>query len=327
MANEKAPRRFRLFGPKPSKAEAIADEPAVDEAGSVEEADRAEDEPVERRKFSLFRKNDEPAEPAAEAESIVRQDRSEPDSTELAASHAGAKPTAVEAEPRQPDPGRKRLFGGLFTKQPTALDSEAAVASIDPPPVEVPVPAAQENEESTVEDERSTIGGSLFGFLRRDAGNGNAEAEKTKLGNSLDSDASASGAGAVAKQERELGWYVVTETKTPFYAIGPGQPLPPEKVLDRGSMLTVTKGGWGWCNVRLGSGELGVVATKSMRPATVAEISRKNQGSATASRSSGSRSLFNILGRGPAPKPELPSSSGSEPIRNFGLLPPIDSTE
>ena len=89
---------------------------------------------------------------------------------------------------------------------------------------------------------------------------GFAKAEKTKLGKSIESEPADASSVVAKKSNSDEGWFVITEAKTPFYAIGPGQPLPPEKTLDRGSMLTVTKGGWGWSNVKLGTGELGVVS-------------------------------------------------------------------
>ncbi|MFT5412901.1 MAG: hypothetical protein ACI9NC_005653 [Verrucomicrobiales bacterium] len=216
-----------------------------------------------------------------------------------------AKPEVEETE----DDQRKSFLGSLFTK-----DS----ADKEPPAVETAI----------VKEEKPKEGGVLFGFFRGDSSEKFAKAEKTKLGKSLEITPKPS-TGVVASKKSsagELGWYVVTDSEAPFYAVGPGQPMPPEKILDRGSMLTVTKGGWGWCNVKLGSGELGVISSKVMRPASIAEISRHMSPVATASKSRGARKFFNILSRGPAPVLTLPSASAA-PIRNFGLLPSISPSD
>jgi len=265
------------------------------EEKSAEIADKAKVEPQtddgsdkQGRRRLLFGRNRDKAEPIEPSPEIEKN---------VAEGETPEKIVEAEAEPAAEKKVKRRLFARSLSEN---------------------------NDAPEIAEKPKKKSGRLFGF----GGDGSkdfAKADRTKLGNSVESDASSV---TVVKKKTsaagELGWYVVTEADVPFYAVGPGQPMPPEKMLDRGSMLTVTKGGWGWCNVRLGSGELGVVSSKVMRPATVAEISRHNGGSMTASRSRGNSRLFNILSRGPAPKLELPtSSSESEPIRNFGLLPPV----
>ena len=293
------------------------------------ETPRSEDEPTLRR-FSPFRRDRDKSEeeqPVISKTQPVEQDEKKTAAvTELAP--AKGEPEG-EAKPEPKDDGGRGLFGRFSRGRSDDVAKKEAQPAEQPTAQEERVAVADDDDEAKIEPSGR---GAVFGWFRRDSKEF-AKAEKTKLGKSVESTAAASESKPVAKKRSSagaLGWYVVTEARTPFYAIGPGQPLPPEKMLDRGSMLTVTKGGWGWCNVKLGSGELGVVSSKAMRPATVAEIRRHSNGSATASRSRGSRSLFNILSRGSAPKLDLPTRSASEshaPIRNFGLLPPVSSDQ
>ena len=233
------------------------------------------------------------------------------------------------------EPGRERLLGRLFAKKAAPDEQEAEREEADPAADVEPEPATEPEETVPSPDEKLAEQPAgerrrLFGWFRKPDAETLTKADKTKLGKTIESEPAKPSKGLLAKKSSEseaLGWYVITEADTPFYAIGPGQPMPPEKILDRGSMLTVTKGGWGWCNVKLDSGDLGVISSKAMRPATVAEVSRHTRGMATASKSRPSRSLFNFLGRGPAPTLDLPESSGQEPIRNFGLLPPAEPGE
>lgn len=302
------PPRWRLFSRSQNPA------PAETKNEAEELAREKQAEQTERKsRFRLFGRdkvanNDQPAE-----ELPVEKPAQTPDSAAL---------MPLREQPAE-STGRKRLLGGLFRKNTQAAQTDANQtepddkwASQDPLN---PGPAREKKP-----------GSSLFGIFRKNDSKEFAQAEKTKLGKSVENEAAAPATGPLAKMSSktgELGWYVVTDAKVPFYAVGPGQPLPPERLLDRGSMLTVTKGGWGWSNVKLGTGELGVVSTQAMRPATVAEVSRHTQPFATAGKSRGSRSFFNILSRGRAPAPELPTNSGSGPIRNFGLLPPVDPAE
>jgi hypothetical protein len=122
---------------------------------------------------------------------------------------------------------------------------------------------------------------------------------------------------------RDLGTgekYVVSVTGTPFYSIGPSQPLPPDQILNEGYMVTMRKAGWGWSDIELPGGRMGVVATKNLRKATAAETG----GQYAARRSdSPTRGLFKVIDFNPAPEPELPSDAGGLPL-GVGLLPPLD---
>lgn len=292
------PRMFKRDKDKPMPEE------SKEETVTEEKSD-----PGKLKRFSPFGRDKEKAQKPETAPAVVAPAEQPPKKSEAKPEIVDATSENLEQEDK-PDTkeGRKRRLRGMFAKDSSTKKTEKA------------------EEPAESEDEKSQ-GGSMFGIFRKDSTKEFARAEKTKLGKSLDSPAPASSTPVPKKTSvnaGELGWYVVTETKAPFYAVGPGQPMPPEKMLDRGSMLTVTKGGWGWCNVKLGSGELGVVSSKAMRPATVAEVSRHTSGRATASSSRGSRSLFNILSRGPAPKLDLPKRGSQAPIRNFGLLPPVD---
>ena len=333
-------RRLRLFGrkkaereqalepvPEPATTAVVEVAPTKEEAATSIEAEEVEllatspevevPEEEPRKRFSLFRRHRD----KDEAVKVEIAEASDEQEAEPAGELKAGDPTPAAEELTPPVKKRKRLLGGLFTKDKT----EKVAPEEEMPPEEMSEPQPAVGEASVVEEAPAAEqkqGGSLFGFFKKGKADELATAEKTKLGNSVESKP-----GLITKNPGagELGLYVVTESEVPFYAIGPGQPLPPEKLLDRGSRLTVTKGGWGWSNVRLGSGELGVISSKAMRPATVAEIARHNHPVSTASKSRGSRRLFNILSRGPAPKPDLPTDSGSGPIRNFGLLPPVSS--
>lgn len=121
---------------------------------------------------------------------------------------------------------------------------------------------------------------------------------------------------------RDLGTgekYIVTVSGTPFYSIGPSQPLPPDEILDKGKVVTMRKSGWGWSDIELPGGQMGVVATKNLRKATPTET-----GGSWASRRTGgsTRGLFKVLDFNPAPEPELPTDAGAVPL-GAGLLPPL----
>lgn len=313
-SEEKAPRK-RLFG-RGSKKEKVKKEEATPEP-KVEKKKSSESK-SRKRLFKREKKSEKKTESKPVEKAKPKDDDDERRGVFKRISPFGKKDKpSAEEKPKVADVapekkaseegGKKRLLGGLFAKG----DVEKS-----------------EPKKEAKRDKKDGEGSSkMLGFFRNKSDSKEfAKVDKTKLGKTVDAKPAG---GALTKKSSTtgaLGWYVVTDPTAPFYAVGPGQPMPPEKILDRGSMLTVTKGGWGWCNVKLGSGELGVVASGAMRPATLAEVSRHTRPVATASRSRGSRKLFNILGRGTA-ELDLPTSRGDGPIRNFGLLPPIDSSE
>ena len=334
----KSRKRFSLFNsfrrdekeqPTEAADSGEADQPELEptelaaEVTSEPEEKPEATEPRSRKRLFSWRSNRESTPAPEESNENTEEEAS-------AAANVAEKADEPAVEEKQE---RKRLFSWRSKRDsPPALEEAEETKEEE---TSVATNVAEKTDQPAVEDAtpEKKSGGSLFGIFRRGDSKGLEKAEKTKLGKSIENvpDSKSEAGGILAKKKSgstgALGWYVITEEEVPFYAIGPGQPLPPEKMLDRGSMLTVTKGGWGWCNVKLSSGELGVVSSKAMRPATVAEISRNQGSGSTASRSRGSRRLFNILSRGPAPKPALPTSDDSAPIRNFGLLPSIDSTE
>lgn len=117
--------------------------------------------------------------------------------------------------------------------------------------------------------------------------------------------------------------YVITLADTSFFVIGPNQPLPPDEILGEGMLVTMRKRGWGWSDIELADGKMGVVTSKALRKATA-----KEQGLhyASSGRGGDTPGLWKVFGYNKAPEPELPSDSGGIPL-GLSLLPALDSDE
>lgn len=114
--------------------------------------------------------------------------------------------------------------------------------------------------------------------------------------------------------------YVITAAETPFFTLSPIQPFPPDEILSKGTVVTVRKLGWGWSDIELPGGQMGMVDSKLLRKATARDLG----GSYASRRSGGSRSVWRVFHK--APEPELPSDAGGIPL-GLGLLPPLDADE
>ncbi len=126
---------------------------------------------------------------------------------------------------------------------------------------------------------------------------------------------------------RDLGIgqkYVVTIEGTPFYSIGPTQPLPPDEILKEGSVVTMRKAGWGWSDIELPGGEMGVVSSRNLRKATSADLGVRYAGGGSSGRRGSIWSSFRSSA--PVPEPELPTEPTGLPL-GAGLLPPLNPNE
>ncbi len=254
--------------------------------------------------FGLFGKGRDKSEPEATSDTLaaVGEDAVGDQHSEAAAVEGAGVEELVVAEPvPQASKGRRRLLPGLFGKK----EKRGEVAEIVPPAPE-PEPGelvadADDVEVQVSEDmpKRGLFG--LFGRGKKGRGDGGAPLPHKDIGRG-------------AK-------YVVTQERTPFFAIGPAQPLPPEAILPMGAVVTMRTSGWGWSDVTLGDGQMGVISSKNLRRASAGEA-----GGSYASRRRSSRGLWKVLDFNPKHEPDLPSGSGGMQL-GAGLLPSLDGDD
>ena len=226
---------------------------------------------------------------------------------------ATIQPIAETAAPPAEKSKRSRWlkipFVGGRDEEPQDSEPENAVATpVKPKPLATPrrkeiaaeAPAPEENDDENDDEKRG-----LFGRIK-------------SIGSKDDEPKH-----ATAPPSRDIGTgdkYIVSVDGTPFYSIGPSQPLPPDEILSSGNVVTMRTAGWGWSDIELPGGRIGVVASKNLRKATPADV-----GGSYASRrgSRDQRGIWRVFNYDPTPEPELPSDSGGIPL-GAGLLPPLD---
>ena len=62
-------------------------------------------------------------------------------------------------------------------------------------------------------------------------------------------------------------FYAVSASSTPFFRYGPQQGGGPDQSLERDTLVTVIRPSFGYCKVKLSSGEAGYVASDDIKPA------------------------------------------------------------
>lgn len=76
-------------------------------------------------------------------------------------------------------------------------------------------------------------------------------------------------AGSTAPDDRT---FVITKDDSPFFSFGPQQATPPDAYLSTGTVVTLTGKNWGWANVQLPDGRVGMVDRSALRPALVSDL-------------------------------------------------------
>ena len=71
-------------------------------------------------------------------------------------------------------------------------------------------------------------------------------------------------------------FYAVTAESTSFYRYGPQQGNGPDKKLDKGTLMTLIRPSFGYCKVKLTSGEQGFVASEDVGVASASLIAATN---------------------------------------------------
>ena len=130
--------------------------------------------------------------------------------------------------------------------------------------------------------------------------------------------------GAPAPDSRT---FVITKDDSPFFSFGPQQATPPDAYLSTGTVVTLTGKNWGWANVQLPDGRVGVVDRAALRPALITDLipSQRPGDPLMASLSSNQmkpKSTANFV-LPAAEMPDLPTSGDASALAGNPLLLPF----
>jgi hypothetical protein len=116
-------------------------------------------------------------------------------------------------------------------------------------------------------------------------------------------------------------YYAVTAEKAPFYKFGPQQGNGPDMQLSRDTLLTLIRPSFGYCKVRLASGQEGYVASEDIKVASAALVAAANAPPPSPPTAHGER--FNLNSSDPrlaVPPEDLPENN-PEPTPLPGASP------